>query len=479
MMKRHFFTNQTPLKVIFICLTCTFFLTSCEQNLSDDGPYIATADTVKWVLVYPGSRENIISFKLRDGSNVGTDAFPGAKQTLYFSNKNFVFEDKNFPFYSDTIINVQKGDENYEVKVRFNGISCFFPKEYRQKHNQGILIEIPEVYELANILWVLSQEGKYSQTLPKNTDYISEVEQYFTPYLKHPIFEKLQVPDSLYFTKYYEFRENSFTFQFDGDKLVRNGPFYFVYGEDRRNFTSFFTELKTLVEDFAKTSNYRQFYQSHKSYYDSLVREQAEMIPVRNIWDWMEREFPNNSYQAYRVVFSPLIGGSHSTQNFSTFDETIDDWFSESVMFVCGNRYASDKSLSREQMKGLMSGVFLTEVDHNYVNSASRKYREDIDSIFENRDLWANDQARGYQSPMSVFNEYMTHAVYSLWVLENFDEKTANFLIDHREKLNIKRGFIKFPEFNQALIKISKENPDKKTIELYPDILEWCKKSAL
>ena len=456
-------------------LLSTLLLTSCIQNSQKKQFYTITADSVKQVFKYLGGDPRTYYLMLGEETDVGTDGYPGTTHTLYFDDDTLVFKNKNFPFLSDTIIHIKKGKELFKVRLRYNGVSAFFPPAYRAKYDQSVQVEIPEVYELANILWALSQDGKYANTLPRDNDYFREVSAYFSPFIDHPIFEKLQVPDSVYFQKYFEFRENSFAFQFDGDSLVRNGPHYFVYGNDWADFTSFFSELAPLVSDFANASNFRQFYQSHQPYYQSMIQEQSEMIPVRNIWDWMEKEFPNRKFNSYRIVFSPLINDSHSTQNFVTVDFTKREPFRESVMFVCGNRYASDKTLSRGQMQGLMAGIFLTEVDHNYVNSASRKYREDIGVIFENRDFWANDQVLGYQSPMAVFNEYMTHAIYSLWVMENFDEKTTNFLIDYREKLNIKRGFIRFPAFNQALIKVKEANPDKKTMELYPHILEWCK----
>ena len=38
-----------------------------------------------------------------------------------------------------------------------------------------------------------------------------------------------------------------------------------------------------------------------------------------------------------------------------------------------------------------------------------------------------------------------------------------------------KRGFIKFKEFNNEMIRLKKENPNKTVTELYPQIIEWTK----
>jgi len=63
-----------------------------------------------------------------------------------------------------------------------------------------------------------------------------------------------------------------------------------------------------------------------------------------------------------------------------------------------------------------MSGVVFTEIDHNYVNPGTSKYEKLIDSIFSNRSAWTKhgNSSDYYDSPVRVFNEYMTHAAFCL-----------------------------------------------------------------
>jgi hypothetical protein len=172
-----------------------------------------------------------------------------------------------------------------------------------------------------------------------------------------------------------------------------------------------------------------------------------------------------------------LIGGSHSTQRYFTYNKT--EWFSENVMFICGTgRYDTMKNVSPKQKEGLMSGIVFTEIDHNYVNPETDKYAKTVDSLFSNRSVWVKpgSSSDNYKSPVSVFNEYMTHAAFCLYVLDSYDPETASFVIDGREQLMVgRRNFIKFKEFNQELIRLHQEHKNLKLTELYPFILAWCK----
>lgn len=145
-------------------------------------------------------------------------------------------------------------------------------------------------------------------------------------------------------------------------------------------------------------------------------------------------------------------------------------------MFICGSdRYDQDPALNETQKQGLMSGIVFTEIDHNYVNPISNGYKERIDSIFVSRAIWANSKTSWYANPVSVFNEYMTHALFCLWVAETYESKTAEFVIANREKLMVeRRGFTRFREFNQALFSLRRDEPGMKVADLYPGILTWC-----
>jgi hypothetical protein len=70
----------------------------------------------------------------------------------------------------------------------------------------------------------------------------------------------------------------------------------------------------------------------------------------------------------------------------------------------------------------------------------------------------------------------MTHAVFCLWVLDNYDKVTARLIIINRESLMVDiRHLIRFKEFNKSLITLKEKNKGKTVSEQYMAILEWCK----
>lgn len=421
---------------------------------------------------YPG--QVVVRTAGRDTADMGTDGAPGMTATLYYGRDSTVIPYDNFPYMQVYYVPLQTPEGRKTYRLHFNGITAWFPEEYTRQNKGNVQVDIPEVYELANILWTLSPSGQRATDLNRKGDYYQRVITYFKPWMDHPVFKKLDLPDSLYFKNYYDFRENSFAFQFKGDKLVWEGPYYYVMGDDWDGYNSLFRQLLPLVEDFAKQSHYRDFYKANRDFYARQVKRQTELLPVRNMWSWLEQQFPRRKYQSYRIVFSPLIGGSHSTQNFGTYHHP--DYFSETVMFVCGPDRYDEPAYTEKQKEGLLSGVVFTEIDHNYVNRATNKYTGTIDSIFSNRSVWAGDQTAWYGSPVAVFNEYMTHAVFCLWVLDTYDKATAEFVIDKRESLmEDRRQFTRFKAFNRALIALRDKSPGVLVTDLYPAILDWCR----
>ncbi len=411
----------------------------------------------------------------RDSVDMGTDGAVGLKATLYFGNDSLVIPYKNLPNWQVHYIPIQSPKGKTIYRLHFNGVIAAFSPEYIEKNKGQVQVDIPEVYELANIIWTLSPSGQRAKDLNKQGNYYDKVMTYFKPFLNHPVFKKLDLPDSIYGQNYYDFRENSFCYQFSGNKLVDNGPYYYVMGNDWENYTNLFKTLLPLVEDFAKKSKYRSFYNDNRAFYDSLVKNESRLMPVRDMWNWLEQEFPKRKFNCYKIIFSPLMRGSHSTQNFSSYQQ---QWYSETVMFVAGPDIYNNQELTDKQKEGLLSGIVFTEIDHNYVNPTSFKYGGLIDSIFSHRQFWvsAGNSSEYYSSPMSVFNEYMTHSLFCLYVLDKYDAPTADYIIKARETLMVdRRHFIKFREFNKKLMDFRNENKKINAVDLFPKILEWCK----
>jgi hypothetical protein len=148
-------------------------------------------------------------------------------------------------------------------------------------------------------------------------------------------------------------------------------------------------------------------------------------------------------------------------------------------MFISGP--IESQQLDQKIKEVLMSRVVFTEIDHNYVNPISDQFKKEIDEIFNDRSKWtAGKYSNSYPSPYSVFNEYMTWAVFTLYALDTFDENDFKIINDRTEsQMTDRRGFSRYKEFNQKMIELYKnKNEGEKFVDLYPKILEWCKTKA-
>ncbi|MDO1451882.1 DUF4932 domain-containing protein [Rhodocytophaga aerolata] len=411
-----------------------------------------------------------------DTVSPGTDGYRGGYLQLITQEDTIQFDYTSTPYQQHHTISVISPQDTTLCILRFNQHNAEFTDSYMQEHEGKAQFVIPEAFELANIVWTISPSGMKASNLHKEGKYYQDVMEYFQPFLDHPIFTKLQFADSAYYQNYYSFRENSVCFNFQGDSLLYSGPYYHVFG----NFDQFgglFKELQPLVEDFAIKSNFRQFYQAHLPYYDKLIERQKQLMPVEDMWAWIESEFPAK-INAYKVVFSPLIGATHSTQKFYFMGKRT-DWFSEALMFTSGPELIDSKStLDEKEKEGLSSGIVFTEIDHNYVNPVSYKYKGEIDKVFSNRTLWTKrgGDTDHYTTPESVFNEYMTHALFCLYVQERYDRDPANYIIKSREDLMTnRRHYIRFAEFNKKLAELYRSKAEKENIpDLYPKMIEWA-----
>lgn len=416
----------------------------------------------------------------------GTDGGLNRYTMLYYGKDSIRLNYHNkLPYAHIIYVKIASPKGERMLRFHYNERSAYFSEAYMQKNKGNIQYDIPEAYELANIIWTLSPSGQRSpdRNLNKTGPYYERILRHFKPYMNHPIFKALDFPADVYFARYFDFRENSFAFTFQDTtagasktKLLYTGPYYYVYGDSLAD-TSLFGTLRPLVEDFARQSKFRKFYKDNRAYYQQEIQRLKTLLPVRSMWEWLETEFPKQKYQSYRVVFSPLIEGSHSTQRFSTYWKN--GWFIENVMFICGsNRVDVKTDLTEKQKEGLMSGVVFTEIDHNYVNPTTDRYQASVDSVFSRRSTWAEagGDASHYPRPHHVFNEYMTHALFCLYVADHYEKPVADFVIQRREELMVSaRHFIRFREFNQELLRLRREHPALKASELYPLILTWCK----
>jgi hypothetical protein len=279
--------------------------------------------------------------------------------------------------------------------------------------------------------------------------------EHFLPFKDHPLIAQ---PD-LTRNYGYAFRDNSICYRFEGERIIRAG----LYTNMRR--PDLFGRQLDRLEDFARVSNFRQFYQENLPYYEQQIDLYRRKVPVRQMWTWLEEQFPNR-HDCYKIVFSPLLGASHETCGFTKGN------FSETIMFISGPGESADAIDPVEQ--GCLSRVVFTEIDHNYVNRITKNHLDRVNKAFADLSQW--NQQDGYKSAEMTFNEYMTWAAFVLYAYDTYDANDAATIVERSATSTMVRWrrFVRFKEFAQEL---RRHRAEGQTIpDLYPAILDWAER---
>lgn len=332
---------------------------------------------------------------------------------------------------------------------------------YVEERRGQFQFEVPEVYELASIISFLANDSELPELMAEEGPYVEAVRAHFGPFRDHPAVGAARF-DADGLMRYVLFRDNAYRFCFrDYRAITECRPVGALW-----NSVDLFGPNAALVADFAADTDFREFYHQHRSYYARLVDAWRASVELPEVQDWLEREFTMR-LDALDVVFSPLTTGTHSTARFHDPEQN----FWQAAMFLAPVEEAAADPLARFQV----AVQLFTEIDHNYVNPASDRYRERIAVVLDPA-AWASQEAlRYYDSPYEVFNEYMTYGVFLLWAREQYDADTfgrGRALVVQR--MEGRRGFTRFGAFQQALFALYELRPPGATVEsLYPAVLDW------
>jgi hypothetical protein len=148
---------------------------------------------------------------------------------------------------------------------------------------------------------------------------------------------------------------------------------------------------------------------------------------------------------------------------------------SETVMLVGAPHVnVNAPNFSERYAKGNIGRMVFTEIDHNYVNPTTDGYKKELEKVMPDHKKF-NTEKQGYKSAYMTFNEYMTWALYSCYVMDHYDAETAERVISREELfMEQRRGFIRYKAFNRFLMDWYKQYKGQRPLEAcYPDALAW------
>ena len=344
------------------------------------------------------------------------------------------------------------------LKLQFFGQT---PKSKVTCSNVNYSIEIPEVQELIFVIFSLTDVGlNDSIMINHNSEYYKNVISYFGAFKKEKIVRRLGKKISV---NYNELRMDASNYKFDSiDNLVKNAEFHNLSWGGRDYLQKYLTDL----EAFSKKTQFRKFYETNKDYYDALIDKMKLQAPIDKQQKWLENNFPKK-HANFRIVFSPLSYGKHSTNSA----------LKDVVIFVSSP--TENSKLSKILLEARDTRMLFTEIDHNYVNPISDSYLTQIKKAFKEREKWTNGKySDSYKDEYAVFNEYMTWCVFVLYALDTYNIEDYNIVKNQIETMMIEyRGFSNFKVFNEKMIELYKNKESNVLIsDLFLEILNWCEK---
>lgn len=432
--------------------------------INSDSPFISYSLNDKWHILNLSTIKNRQILKVVIPEKDNTLQICSAKDTL-----NFKFKINDTVRFI-TIVNNKDIIENTIVGVRKN---AKFTDKYKIKNYDNMTVEIPKVSELANIIIAMTDVGlKDSNMVNFETNYHADVIKWFLKYKKEPI---VKILDSVMnrsnhtdqYKLYYTLKMNSCVFFIDSNESFKRDSSILQIGYPA--YLDIFEKNLPLLEKFAKITNFCSFYNLHKSYYDSVINIYKSRIDIKNLKEWLQSKF-STRINYVRVTFSPLVKGAHSCITFN------DNNFTTSLLFVAPILPNPKLSSLKNQIENVR--LIFTELDHEYNDPVSRKYEELINEAFKNKDEWADESKTGlYPSPLFIFDEYMTWAIFTLYSYDNFPKSELGWVMEYVGNfMQDVRGFKKYKSFNKALLQAYIKNGKAKSIsELYPEIIKWCK----
>ncbi len=345
-----------------------------------------------------------------------------------------------------------------------------FTDAYKRANAGKTIIEIPEVYELVNVIFALTEYGK-TPAIEKDSSYYPAMMRHFAPYRNHPAVETLGTVLKQLESQYFSLKMDSYSYRFVGDRIEKGD----VYDRTGWDETNSLTPYVPLLESFAKASGFRNFYKKQQPYYNRLLAEYRQNIDVATMKQWLEKQFPSTRYSAVKVIFTPLVGWNQSANKFS------DNGFSEAHAHV---NYpfmdANDRKRLTDVTRGRRMMIVFTELNHSYLNPEAEKHQAKVDSAYGSLSKWItpNTPSTNYDNPLSCFEEYMNYALVTLLYNDLFDRVTFEQLCGPMEKnMAASRGFRQFPAFNQELLRLYRQRQPGQTVaDLYRAILAWSAK---
>lgn len=308
--------------------------------------------------------------------------------------------------------------------------------------------------ELISIVLAYSQCNDYAKEhflLDIKEEYRERVSQYFDKYKNHNCINLAR-----------EIGKNDVGFSYDNvimlafllqPDLTYNGKFTEYLSSELDNI-EFIKEFLFEVTDFAKVSNYEQFFENEKEYYQSKIRELQKIFDKQKFSTYISQTLKTKIDDNLIVNIIPML--VNSNHGFK-----IENNLYANIGLVCDDLESINKF-----DKGY-SHIIIHEFLHPFVNPLTEKYNHCINFELD-KDAQNKLSKIGYNNKISFINDTIVRAL-TIRVREKIDDINAQKFINREHSL----GFTKTQDVYNKIIEF--ENQNKHWNEYFCSILQVFK----
>jgi len=428
---------------------------------------------------------------IRDGNELRKGRWnidPKTKPDIFKSVVNNKHKWVTFISDTDSIRFKVKADRKYQFLVVLNekdtaltqieGIKAVpyaqFNKRYVKSHDHKSFVEVPQVYELFNIIVALTSSGKKDDGLVfKDTKYHQDLLAWFDKYRDEQIVKRIDSVLSHNLMTFVALKMDSYAFELAPNGKIKKSK---VYNRISSGLVNTLDPYLSDLQVFSDNAKFPEFYQHSIPFYDAQIETYRDSIGLQEMQRWLTKNFPTTSYNSVKVIFSPLVGNIQSATWFEN------NGFKEAqahVNFPYPDKI-EEQQFSPNARNVRKGNIVFTELNHCFINPEGEKpqYKTSLAHAFSDLAIWnekGKPAAQYYNNPYSCFNEYVNWALVSLRYLDYAPADEQDKLITSIEKRQVNiRGFKEFSAFNQYLLKIYKQRSNGQTVsDLYPLIVKW------
>ena len=423
-----------------------------------------------------------IGKELRDGNwniepSIRPDVFDawvpeeGLPVTFITNLDSIRFDVKPGSYYEFIVLMNGKDSALTAIKGNLDIPRAHFPDNYKASQSGKTFVEIPPVYELINVAFAITETGKKDNGLiMKSTSYYADVMKWFEQYSNEQVISALNNA-MVDINNSHGLKMDAYAFDMDNGTIKPSAIYTRIGNSDENLLKPYIAGL----QEFALKSKFTDFYKSHEPYYNELITSYRDSIGVPEMQKWLVKNFPSTRYDSFKIIFSPLVS---SNQSATWFDY---DGFKEAQAHV-NFPFPGKSGTSTVSKAGTLvraGTIVFTELNHAFINPESEKpeYAAKINKALSNLNIWTNPEkpAKYYNNAYACFNEYMNWALVSLRYIDYAPEIDQPELIAATENMMVNnRGFLKFKELNQFLVKLYKNRKSGQVLaDLYPEIVGW------